>query len=205
MPSNTFEKLAQEKKQRIFNSIHTELQRVPFPEMSINQIIKNAGIPRGSFYQYFKNKDDAFDFFISESSRKIKECIINRVSSMHGDIFEIAERTFEEMAKTGTEQYNIEFMHHIMPYVDIKKLDPFSNYVANMDSEKKLLLCSSLGIGKLNIKSEEELTDILGIIEALIQNSIAPILSGAEDAEVIKERFRRRLEIIKRATVREDV
>ena len=53
MPSQTFQNLSEEKKQRIFGAIYSELLRVPFPEMSINQIIKNAGIPRGSFYQYF--------------------------------------------------------------------------------------------------------------------------------------------------------
>lgn len=205
MPTQTFNNLAEEKKQRIFNAIYTELKRVPFPEMSINQVIKNAGIPRGSFYQYFENKNDAFDFFITESSRKIKEGIMKRISSMHGDIFEIAETVFDEMAKAGTKQFRDEFIHHIMPYVDMKKLDPFSNYVANMDSEKKLRICSTLGIGRLNIKSEEELTDILGIIEALFQSSLPPILSGAEDANEIKIRFKRRLNIIKKATVREDV
>ena len=205
MPTSTVNNLAEEKKQRIFNALYFELRRVPFPEMSINQVVKNAEIPRGSFYQYFKNKDDAFDFFIAESSKKIKECVFSKVSAMHGDIFEIAEKFFEEIAKAGTEQYKTEMMHHIMPYVDVKKIDPFSNYIANMDSEKRMKLCSSLGIGKLNIKNEEELMDILGIIEALFQSALPPILSGAEDAGIIKERFRRRLNILKRATVREDV
>ena len=64
MPTQTFFNLAEEKRQRIFNAIYMELKRVSFPEMSINQVVKNAGIPRGSFYQYFENKDDAFDFFV---------------------------------------------------------------------------------------------------------------------------------------------
>lgn len=203
MPTQTFLNLSEEKRQRIFNAIHTELRRVPFPEMSINRIIKTAEIPRGSFYQYFENKDDAFGFFITESSRKAKECIIERVSSMHGDIFEMAENIFEEMAKEGVKQYKVELIRNVMPYVDIKKLDPFSNYIANMDSEKKLKICSSLGIGTLNIKSEEELTDILGIIEALFQNSMPQILFKAEDVDVIIARFKRRLNIIKKATVKE--
>ncbi|MBQ7875095.1 MAG: TetR family transcriptional regulator [Oscillospiraceae bacterium] len=205
MPSQTFNNLAEEKKQRIFGAIYTELQRVPFPEMSINQVIKNADIPRGSFYQYFENKDDAFDYFITESSKKIKECVITRVSEMHGDIFEIAESIFEEMSKAAKEQSKLGIIHHVMPYVDIKKLDPFSNYIANMDSGKRLRLCSTLGIGKLNIKSEEELTDILGIIEALFQSALPQILSGAGDIGEITEKFKRRLNIIKKATVREDI
>ena len=40
MPRQTFLNLAEEKKQRIYGAICLELKRVPFPEMSINQIIK---------------------------------------------------------------------------------------------------------------------------------------------------------------------
>ncbi len=205
MPTQTFNNLAEEKKQRIFNALYTELKRVSFPEMSINQVIKTAGIPRGSFYQYFRNKDDAFEFFVSESTKKIKECVISKITSMHGDIFEIAGKIFDEIAKAGAEQYKAEIINHVMPYVDIKKVAPFSAYIANMDSEKKLLLCSTLGIGKLNIKSEEELTDIIGIIEALFNNAMPQIISRTEDIGVITARFKRRLNIVKKATVREDV
>ena len=73
MPSSTFENLSEEKRQRIFVAIYHELKRVPFPEMSINQIIKDAGIPRGSFYQYFKNKDDAFDYFVGKVQKESRK------------------------------------------------------------------------------------------------------------------------------------
>lgn len=205
MPSQTFINLAEEKKQRIFNAIYTELQRVPFPEMSINQVIKNAGIPRGSFYQYFDNKDDAFDYFVSECSRKTKDCVIKRISTIRGDIFDMAKTLFEEFARTSAEQYKFDFFNHVMPYVDLKKLVPFTSYVANMEEAKKFEACSALGIGNLDIKNEEELMDIIGIIEALFQNAVPHIISGDTDMNDIINGFKRKLNIIKKATVREGI
>lgn len=203
MPSQTFQNLSEEKKQRIFGAIYSELLRVPFPEMSINQIIKNAGIPRGSFYQYFENKDDAFDYFVEESSKKMKECIFNKISSFRGDIFELAETIFDELAKAGAEQFRFEIVDHVMPYVDVKKVDPFTNLAEYMDEKQKIDVYSSLGIGNLNIKSEEELIDIIGIIEALFQNALPRIISGSENTEKVTAAFKRKLAIIRKATVKE--
>ena len=205
MPSQTFTNLPEEKKQRIFKAIYAELKRVPFPEMSINQIIKNAGIPRGSFYQYFENKDDAFDFFVTESFRKIKDCIMKRISKAHGDIFELAESIFDEMANASHEEYSSETVSHILPYIDTKKLVPFSEVVAGMDYKQKIEACSALGIGNLRIKNEQELMDIIDIIESLFQTAIPKIISGKNSGEEATENFRRKLNIIRRATTGEAV
>jgi AcrR family transcriptional regulator len=204
MPSNTFYNLSEEKKQRIFNAIYLELKRVPLPEMSINRIIKSAEIPRGSFYQYFKNKDDAFDFFVDESSKKIKENVIKRISSAHGDIFELCETVFDEIICTAKDREWKDINQHIVPYVNFNKLEPISRYIENMEREKRLEACSSLGIGNFYIKDEDELMDIIGVIEAVFQSGIREIISGLEESEEIKRKFSRRLSVIKRAVLKEE-
>ena len=205
MPSTTFEKLSDEKKQRIFVAIYHELKRVPFPEMSINQIIKDAGIPRGSFYQYFKNKDDAFDYFVEESSKRIKEKVVKRISSVHGDIFELCETVFDEIVVAGSDKNWKEIICHVVPYTNMNKLEPISHYIENMKREEWLVACSSLGIGNLDIKNEEEVMDIIGVIEALFQSALPKIFSEEENREELRKQFRRRLNIVKKATVREGV
>ncbi len=65
MPKKTFEKLKEEKKIRIFDSAVEEFSCKTFSEASINQIIKNAAIPRGSFYQYFEDKEDLYTYLIT--------------------------------------------------------------------------------------------------------------------------------------------
>lgn len=205
MPSQTFFNLSEEKRRRIYSALYCELVRVPFPEISINQIIKNADIPRGSFYQYFENKDDAFDYFISESSKLIKECVIKRISTVHGDIFELCETVFDEIVKAAKEKNSKEIIVHTVPYINMNKIEPLSEYIENMDREKRLEACSSLGIGNYEIKSEQEIMDVIGIIEAIYQSALPQIIMEKNDINEIKEKFLRRLGIVKRALSKEEI
>ena len=58
MPTNTFLNLPIEKKKKIMNAAKSEFVEYSFYDASINRIIKNAGISRGSFYMYFENKEE---------------------------------------------------------------------------------------------------------------------------------------------------
>ena len=60
MPTQTFFRLPSEKRERLTEAAWEEFTRVPFSEASINRIIRGAQIPRGSFYQYFEDKEDLF-------------------------------------------------------------------------------------------------------------------------------------------------
>lgn len=63
MPTQTFFNLNQEKKQRIIDAVIDELGLNTYEHINIQNIVKSAGIPRGSFYQYFLDKDDLYSFF----------------------------------------------------------------------------------------------------------------------------------------------
>ena len=57
-------KLKEEKKQAILEAAVHEFSRVPYSSASINQIIKEADISRGSFYTYFEDKDDLMRYML---------------------------------------------------------------------------------------------------------------------------------------------
>ena len=60
MAKDTYYALDKEKRNRILNACIKEFSEHPFSKASINRIIKHADIPRGSFYQYFENKEDCY-------------------------------------------------------------------------------------------------------------------------------------------------
>lgn len=60
MPTATFEHLPQQKKDRIIEAAIGEFAEYRFADASINRIVKAAQIPRGSFYQYFSDKEDLY-------------------------------------------------------------------------------------------------------------------------------------------------
>ena len=60
MPSATFFNLPAEKREKLLSAARAEFARVPYAEASINKMIQAADIPRGSFYMYFRDKEDLF-------------------------------------------------------------------------------------------------------------------------------------------------
>lgn len=58
MPKETFLKLSEEKKKKIIKAAKKEFERVPLEQASIKNIVEDAEIARGSFYQYFESKED---------------------------------------------------------------------------------------------------------------------------------------------------
>ena len=75
MPKDTFYNLSDEKKQRIFDAAVQEFSTRRFSEASINKIVKAAGIPWGSFYQYFNNKEDLYQYMFERIGEEKKEIV----------------------------------------------------------------------------------------------------------------------------------
>ena len=64
MPTQRFLNLKDSKKNAILEAAAHEFARVPYSAVSINQIIKEAEISRGSFYTYFEDKDDLMRYML---------------------------------------------------------------------------------------------------------------------------------------------
>lgn len=70
MPKETFNNLPSEKKESILDAAQTEFLERGFDLSSIQRIIKAGGISRGSFYQYFEDKQDLFALVVSRGRDK---------------------------------------------------------------------------------------------------------------------------------------
>lgn len=64
MPTILFQHLAEEKKEKIIKASMKEFSSCPYENASINAIIKDADISRGSFYQYFNGKEDLYLYIL---------------------------------------------------------------------------------------------------------------------------------------------
>ena len=87
MPSSTFLNLPAEKQEKLLEAATREFSHKPFNEASINQIIKEAGIPRGSFYMYFQDKEDLFLYLIKGYMDQLLMLLEEFLLQNGGDIF----------------------------------------------------------------------------------------------------------------------
>lgn len=86
MPSQTFFNLDKKKRDKLINCAFEEFIRVPYPDVSINQIILNAQISRGSFYTYFKDKGELFEYIIKIYGKRLDDILIGTIMKNKGDI-----------------------------------------------------------------------------------------------------------------------
>ena len=95
MPTGTFYHLPQKKRQKLIDAIHGELLRVPYEEISINKIIQNAGISRGSFYQYFMDKSDLMQTILRDFQKRVQDITKESLHRNHGDPFTVTQDIFD--------------------------------------------------------------------------------------------------------------
>lgn len=86
MPKPTFYNLAEAKREKLMQALNREFSRVPLNEASISNIVKEADIARGSFYQYFSGKDDAFLYMLEQFAVESKDVFLNLVKESEGDL-----------------------------------------------------------------------------------------------------------------------
>lgn len=64
MPNPTFFNIDREKQEKIISAAIQEFSEASFTNASIARIIKQAKIPRGSFYQYFEGIEDLYRYVL---------------------------------------------------------------------------------------------------------------------------------------------
>ena len=86
MAKQTFLNLPEDKRNMVVNALKKEFSRVPLKDALVSNIIIDAKIPRGSFYQYFNDIEDAFYYIIGEYSKDIKRKLLEHLEKNKGDI-----------------------------------------------------------------------------------------------------------------------
>ena len=86
MPTDTFENLSEEKKQKIIASAKKEFTRVPLEKVSIKNIVEQAEIARGSFYQYFNSKEDLLLYIVKNQKEQLFLKMKETLQNTKGDI-----------------------------------------------------------------------------------------------------------------------
>lgn len=135
MPKATFFRLEEEKQQKIIDAAITEFSSVPIDQSSIANIVKLAGIPRGSFYQYFEDKDDVFYYICDNLRKEPEELFMSLFHDNQGDIFKTFREFFDYFIHLTLSGKYAKLMKNIFIHMDYKR----TNELFNDNEETKSL------------------------------------------------------------------
>lgn len=194
MPKQTFFNLNEEKRKNIERAITNEFSKVSIEELSISRIVEEAKIPRGSFYQYFKDKEDAIKYIIEKYIQIEHKKIEQFLKETNGDIFEGAIKIFDYTIETSLDAKKMNLCKNILEELRKNNINIFENN-NNLENENNIL--QIIDTQKLNIEKEEDLKCIMRILNTVTRTTSMEVITKNVSKEKGREILIKELEILK--------
>ena len=118
MPSERFKRLPEEKQKKIRDACMAEYTRTTIEKASLNRMIENAGISRGSFYTYFDSKWDVLGYLCESFINEFYECGERCLEAAQGDIWEMLRQSLNGSLALCRDQKRADFIRNIMAAAD---------------------------------------------------------------------------------------
>lgn len=195
MCTETFLRLPEEKRTRFLNAAWDEFTAVRFTDVSISQIVRRAGIPRGSFYQYFTDKDDLLAYLLEEVRNRIKEEYRRVLRDNGGDVFQAQLDFFDHFtSKADLDPVLTRCMKFVQNNqgVDIQKLLPTRPGQRLLDG-----LWDVLDLSGLCQPDQEYGRIVFSLLMAALGSAFMDTLLRPEERALHREELAAKVEIVK--------
>ena len=196
MPKQTFFNLKEDKKEKIEKALIKEFSRNSFEKASISNIILEANIPRGSFYQYFEDKEDAIYYIIDKYLEKEKNKIYQYLLRNKGDIFETAVNIYEDLAKITERDENERLLKNILQEVKKNNINIFGECKEMLRSKRTIE--KMINKEELKVENDDDLQYFLRILNAIVRAISMEVVLKKITFEEGKQRLIREMEILKK-------
>jgi len=203
MPTERFLRLPKEKIEAIRIAAAKEFMRVPLEEASINRIVHDADISRGSFYTYFEDKQDVVRYIFEDNARQMQECCERELERNGGDLFGMLEWLFEfTIHKLEESKEMIELVRNVCSYQENTRAMGFEiGYRPPMGSPGKekttQWLAKRIHMERFARRSEEELDVVLQLGVTSLILAVRFYYEQPDQLDQIRKRYLDSLEVIK--------
>lgn len=198
MPKRTFFNLPEEKRLHLMEAVKQEFSRAPLFEASIANIVKLADIPRGSFYQYFKDKDDAFHYLLNQQAEAIKKGFFSLLEKRNGDLFQAIIDLFQLTLEKISKKDDLNFLKNAFIHVTHEIEDIFTRVFSDdMKNDQYDLLNKLIDKEKLNIKEEKDLYHIIQIVTSVTIRNFVEKFAHEHTMEEAMDNFIAEMNLLK--------
>lgn len=202
MPTNAFFNLSEEKRNKLIEAAKKEFSTKLFEDASINMIIKDINMPRGSFYLYFENKEDIYNYIFEFYKNNLIQKFIIILKENNGNIFNSYIELYDFIVNNSNEDISL-LINNFFLNMNTKRLE-WS--LPRKDCKK---LNDKLVIDNINKEiidlNEDELYTLLGILMPLFFQNVAHTFRHSEQKEIIKKNYINQLNIIRKGIERENI
>ena len=194
MPSKTFFHLPAEKRERLLLAAEEEFARVPYAAASINRMIRAAGIPRGSFYMYFRDKEELFHYLLKRYQDGLLQRLERVLEEQGGDLLGALPALFDDLRAQRKHWAGLARM--LSRNSDMRlglRLSPLDRPDLGEWLERRV------DRDRLDLRGEEDLMDIFRILIYISATAMTQAIFE-EDSGPARARLCAQLDILRRGT-----
>lgn len=185
MPSATFFNLPAEKREKLLKAAREEFARVPFPDASVNKIVQAAEIPRGSFYQYFADKEELFRYLINAFSEQLFSMMEALLETNNGDLFTALLNMFDIILEDCRTPDSKPIYEGIIQIVS-KNQELGHTMLGYDEAQCKNIrrLCAKVDGNLLDLRSERDMEDMFLILAGVTGPAVVKSILSSDPAPV---------------------
>ncbi|MCD5322237.1 MULTISPECIES: TetR/AcrR family transcriptional regulator [Pontibacillus] len=197
MPKPTFYNLNEEKRETLIEAAKEEFSRVSLYDASISNILKKACIPRGSFYQYFEDKEDAFFYLLNEHAKDQHEHFLQCLKTQDGDLFKAMADLFQTALEQSQEEGQNNYLRNVLLNKNYKIEKEVTKYIRKESNDSRFTQVSQLvDLEGLNIKSSEQLFHIFEIVIAITFHNLVQCIANDYTQEEAMDKYQKEIRMI---------
>lgn len=195
MPSDTFFRLPEEKRRRLMEAAWEEFTAVRFSDASINKIIRAANIPRGSFYQYFTDKDDLFAYLVRPLQKHFFDLARAEVLKAKGSLFTAPLAIYDRFFNSGEET-----SHDLSRCIQIIRCNPDSEFHTLFCGPDSMLrsFTTLVDTSQLSRTDPDFLQEVFHLFVFTLASAIIDTLNRPGQREAIRKQLALRVDILMR-------
>lgn len=209
MPTERFYRLPAGKREVICGALRKEFARVPYEKASINQMIRNASISRGSFYTYFYDKDDAAGYVLEDSYLKIRQVCEQALAENGGDFLNMLQALFDYLVgELHTTKETMDIARNVLFIHDNDELIPECDQglegseTVQVGSRRRTEISLGWMLEKVNterlrIRTRDELSSLLALGANALIHSVRQYFDHPDQIERIRALFESKLDVLR--------
>ena len=202
MPKETFLQLSEEKKQKVLNAAKREFARVPIEQVSIKNIVEDAEIARGSFYQYFESKEDLLAYILKENADEIDTKIKNKIYETKGNIFDAYIELYDLMVKKFVENTEQEFFKQI--FINLRLSDEsLFTLIKSVKPQNIIKYFEMFDKTSLKINEKNDFILICDMLNVITRRAIVKNFKGNSQEEC-RQNFLKQIDYLKYGIIKKE-
>ncbi len=203
MPTKTFWNLSESKREKILKASIKEFSSTTFDKVSINQIIKDAEISRGSFYMYFDDIYDLAIYLVQSTKKEVLEELKSRNIIKSNKLEDILIATHSVVFDYYYKETYQQLFKNIIVYFQSRPEEELETVKTRIPQDEDVAdLLKLIDRSEFTDNSDDFVRTVIELAMVIFRNSLMKTFIFKLDKEESKELLEKNLDLLKNGYTR---